>query len=424
MQMKITYRLNHLSSAYRSLIDDHVKKIFVINHLIKTQRPTIMNVRFRKSYLFLVLGFASVPAYSADPMDISAGENHTCILESNGEAYCWGDNSVGQLGNGSTKSSMRAVAVSGDLRFESISVGWDHTCGITGDNEAYCWGRGRYGRLGNGASENSLVPTAVAGGLSFDSVDAGLAHTCGITTDSRAYCWGRGEDGILGNNSVESSPVPVPVSGGLTFGSIEAGSATTCGISTDGDAYCWGASDFGALLGQGDDDRDRKLAPGLVAGGFDFEPDTISVGLDHVCAINTADKVICWGRGRYGKLGIGPGDGLGVIENLRTPREIKGNISFASITTGLFQTCGIATDGKAYCWGRNGSGQLGDGTTTMRLEPVAVSVDFEFKQIAIGDDHACGISADDETYCWGNGSEGKLGTRSSDNKLTPTKVRL
>ncbi len=382
----------------------------------------MMNITFSKSYLSLVLVIASVPAYSETL--VSAGEDHTCILESNGKAYCWGDNSVGQLGNGTTESSTSPVAVSGGLRFKSISAGWDHTCGVSVDSEAYCWGRGRYGRLGNGSSENSMVPTAVSGGLTFESVDSGMAHTCGITTDGDAFCWGRGEDGILGNNSIESSPVPVPVSGGLAFGSINAGSATTCGITTNGDAYCWGASDFGNLLGLGPDDRDRKLAPGRVAGEFNFKPDSISVGLDHVCAISTADKAVCWGRGRYGKLGIGSADALGVIENLMIPREIKGNISFTLMTTGVFQTCGIATDGKAYCWGRNGSGQLGDGTTTMRVEPVAISANLNFKDIAIGDDHVCGVSSDDEVYCWGDGNAGKLGTRSSDNKLTPTKVKL
>lgn len=383
-----------------------------------------MNLTLTKSDLLalsLVLVIAAVPAYAET---LSAGENHTCILKSSGQAYCWGDNSVGQLGNGTTESSLVPVAVSGGLRFTSISAGWDHTCGVTADNDAYCWGRGRYGRLGNGSAENSVIPGAVSGGLSFDLVDSGLAHTCGITTDGDAFCWGRGEDGILGNNSVESSLVPVPVSGGHTFSSINAGSATTCGITSNGDAYCWGASDFGNLLGQGDDELERKIAPGLVAGEFDFRPNSVSVGLDHVCAITTADEAVCWGRGRYGKLGIGTAGGLGVIENLKTPRKVNGNIPFSLLATGVFQTCGIATGGNAYCWGRNGSGQLGDGTTVMRVEPAALSANFDFKELSVGNDHACGISSNDELYCWGAGNAGKLGTRSSDNKLTPTKIVL
>ncbi len=371
--------------------------------------------------LSLALVLASVPAHAGT---LGVGESHTCILKSDGQAYCWGENSVGQLGNGSTESSMTPVAVSGGLRFTSISAGWDHTCGLTADNDAYCWGRGRYGRLGNGSVENSMIPTAVSGGLSFELIDSGMAHTCGITTDGASFCWGRGEDGILGNNSVESSSLPVPVSGGHSFISIDAGSATTCGITSGGDAYCWGASDFGNLLGQGDDELERKIMPGLVAGGFSFQPGSISVGLDHVCAITTADEAVCWGRGRYGKLGIGSTGSLGVLENLKVPRKVNGNISFTSIATGVFQTCGIATRGKAYCWGRNGSGQLGDGTTTMRVEPAAVSARSGFKELAIGNDHACGVSSNDELYCWGDGEAGKLGTRSSDNELTPTKIAL
>ena len=378
--------------------------------------------RSRAILAFLLLSAVTPTAALAGVL--SAGNHHTCYLNANGEAYCWGDNSVGQLGNGSTESSMIPVAVSGNLRFSMISAGWDHSCGVTDDNDAYCWGRGRYGRLGNGSAENALAPTAVSGGLSFESVDSGMAHTCGLTADGEAYCWGRGEDGILGNNSVSSSSVPVPVSGGLAFGSIHAGSATTCGITRDGNAYCWGASDFGNLLGQGDGELERKISPGLVAGRFRFEPGSIGVGLDHACAISRSDKAVCWGRGRYGKLGIGSGDGLGVIENLKTPREVKGNLSFRSIATGVFQTCGIATNGKAYCWGRNGSGQLGDGTTTMRVEPVAVSTNQRFNALTVGVKHACGVTTDDEIYCWGDGDAGKLGTRSSDSERTPTQIVL
>ena len=397
-----------------------------------------MNNKYTKFCLapaiFILLLIVYRPAYSNTLIDISAGDKHTCILNSSGNAYCWGDNAVGQLGNGSTKSSMSPVAVSGNLKLKSISVGWDHTCGITIENDAYCWGRGRYGSLGNGSPDNSAVPVIVSGGLSFAAVNAGLAHTCAITTNEKAYCWGRGEGGILGDRGVsevarnytksKSSLVPVPVAGEIAFGSINAGSATTCGISTSGSAYCWGSSDFGNLLGQGPNDTSGKAAPSPVVGGFEFLPQSISVGLDHVCALGTSDKAICWGRGRYGKLGIGSTGKLGVLENLKTPREINGNISFALLATGTFQTCGISTDGKAYCWGRNRHGQLGDGTSEMRVEPKAVSTNLSFNNITIGTKHTCAIATNDNVYCWGEGKDGKLGTRSLDNKFVPTKVAL
>lgn len=397
----------------------------MLGNWIRKKTTKLINITFSQRCLspalLLVLVIASVPAYSET---LSAGQNHTCRLDANGKAFCWGDNSQGQLGDGSTQSSMDPVAVSGNIRFSSISAGWDHTCGVAADNRAYCWGRGRYGRLGNGSSENRMTPTPVSGGLSIESVDAGLAHTCALTTDGDGFCWGRGEDGILGHASTKSSPVPVAVAGGHTFGSIEAASATTCGVTDKGEAYCWGASDFGNMLGQGENDRETKLSPGLVAGNFKFRPESVSVGLDHACAITTADEAVCWGRGRYGKLGIGSSDSLGVLENLKTPRRVNGDVSFASLATGTFQTCGISVDDKAYCWGRNGSGQLGDGTTTMRVEPVAVSGRLKVKQLTIGTKHTCAISSSDDVYCWGDGSAGKLGTRSSNNELTPTKVAL
>ncbi|MEX1269188.1 MAG: hypothetical protein WEA56_09325 [Balneolaceae bacterium] len=390
-----------------------------------------MNKLFSSSALIVLIFIACAPINSEalqnnsnNFVSISAGENHTCGLTANGEAFCWGEGSAGQLGNGSTVNSSGPVAVSGNLRFDSINVGWDHTCGVTTDGEAYCWGRGRYGRLGSGSAENQPEPVAVTGDLSFVSVNPGLNHTCGITTEADAYCWGRGADGKLGNDLTESSLVPVKVAGDLKWSSINAASATSCGIDTDGNAYCWGSGDFGNLLGQGEENRGGKKVPGAVAGGFTFEPSSISVGLDHTCALTPDGEAVCWGRGRYGKLGIGTTGDLGVIENLRVPRKVYGGITFSFITTGVFQTCGLTEEGKAYCWGRNGSGQLGDGTTTMRTEPVPVSGDLTFTDITVGSKHACGITTNHEGYCWGDGESGKLGTRSTEDQLTPAKLVL
>lgn len=355
---------------------------------------------------------------------ITAGESHTCGLTEAGQAYCWGEGAVGQLGNGTTESSTTPVAISGDLNFDTINAGWDHTCGVTTEGDAYCWGRGRYGRLGNGSAENQLEPVVVTGDLSFVLVNPGLLHTCGITTDADAYCWGRGADGRLGNDSIESSLAPVKVEGDLKWSSINAASATTCGIDTDGNAYCWGSGDFGNLLGQGEDDRGAKRVPGAVAGGFTFQPESISVGTDHTCALTSEGEAVCWGRGRYGKLGIGTTESIGVLKNLRVPRKVNGGITFSFITTGVFQTCGLTDEGEAYCWGRNGSGQLGDGTTTMRTEPIPVSGDLTFTDITIGSKHTCGITENSEVYCWGNGEAGKLGTRSTENHTTPAEIQL
>jgi alpha-tubulin suppressor-like RCC1 family protein len=178
---------------------------------------------------------------------VSSGAVHTCALTAGGAAYCWGDNSKGQVGSNSTANTFVApVAVAGGLIFTSIGIGDYHTCGVTTTGAAYCWGWNPTGQLGNNSTTNSLVPVAVAGGLTFSSVSGGFNHTSGLTPGGAAYSWGA--PGTLGNNTFAESDIPVPVVGGLTFRSLSgAGGSTNCGLTTGGVVYCWGSNFQGAL---------------------------------------------------------------------------------------------------------------------------------------------------------------------------------
>ena len=163
-------------------------------------------------------GTASVTVNAASGgltfQSVSAGIFHSCGVTTAGEAYCWGIHGVGQLGDGiDTRSYVNVpVAVVGGLTFQSVNAGY-HSCGVTTAGEAYCWGDNDYGQLGDGTGTDSNVPVAVVGGLTFQSVTAGQDHSCGVTTAGEAYCWGDNYYGQLGDGTFTDSNVPVRVGG-------------------------------------------------------------------------------------------------------------------------------------------------------------------------------------------------------------------
>src|SRR5438477_257570 len=176
---------------------------------------------------------------------VTAGNSHACGVTTGGLLYCWGSNADGQLGNGSTSDSPVPVRVSGGLTFSAVRAGdatteGGHTCGLITGGEAYCWGSNRFGELGNGSNQSSLVPVPVTEGLTFSGVSAGDLHTCGLTTGGLLYCWGSDVYGQLGNGSTSDSPVPVLVTGGFRFSAVTTGHSYTCALTTGGAAYCWG----------------------------------------------------------------------------------------------------------------------------------------------------------------------------------------
>jgi alpha-tubulin suppressor-like RCC1 family protein len=359
---------------------------------------------------------------------VSAGGVHSCGRTSDNRAYCWGFNGSGQLGDGSGDSgpelcsgaagdfgcSTRPFPVAGGLRFRHLSAGSTYTCGVTTEFQAYCWGSDGFGQLGDGSpGNNRLTPFPVAGGHQFRLVETNTWHTCGVSyPDNRAYCWGANDRGQLGDGTTTNHSTPVRVAGTLRFRQVTVGRSHTCGLATDGRTFCWGWNRYGQI---GDRSEVRtRLTPTLVADGHQFRQ--VDAGADHNCAVTTDNKAFCWGNGRSGA------NGNGKAYLSFWPKPVSGGLSFDRVSAGSTHTCGETTSNRGYCWGTNSFGEVGDGTTSVRLTPVPVQGGLSFAQLSAGDTHSCGKTGAGAAYCWGYNFFGQLGDGTRTKSSSPLAV--
>ncbi|MFA5593623.1 MAG: hypothetical protein WC989_09970 [Micavibrio sp.] len=316
-------------------------------------------------------------ASSGNFISVSAGSLYTCALDAAGKAYCWGTNGSGQLGDGTTTSRTTPVLVAngaGPGTYKAIKAGGDHTCGLGTDDKAYCWGRNVYGQIGDGTTTNRSVPTLVANGAgpgTYKDVKAGLMSTCALGINDRAYCWGFNNTGLLGDGTTTQRTTPVLVLNGAgpgVYTAISGSGVASCGLSSDGKAYCWGTY-------VGDGTTSNRTTPVLVVNGagpgrYKF----LSAGGAQTCGLAENNKAYCWGAGWYGQLGnnISGGSYVSTTPVLVLNGSSPGTFS-AIETSGLGaasgETCALGTDGRAYCWGRNWQGGVGNNNTSQQLVP-------------------------------------------------------
>ena len=285
---------------------------------------------------------------------ISAGGEFACGISSDQLLYCWGDDTWGQVGNGSDAAGETpSLATVKSERFMALTAGRRHACALNLAGRAYCWGADTLGQLGDrsGGLMHSTTPIPILDStLVFRSISAGNEHTCGVTTSGSAYCWGEGASGQLGNGVADSSDVPIQVSGNISFASIAAGRRHTCAVDTSGNVHCWGDNALGQL-GTGSAGG-VQLTPVQVSGAAGFS--AIAAGDDHTCGI-AGGQVRCWGQSDFGQLG----DGIGTVHQVAAPVTVAG-LQASSISAGQKHTCAMSTAGVAMCWGNNAWGALGN----------------------------------------------------------------
>ncbi|WP_372524441.1 RCC1 domain-containing protein [Piscinibacter sp.] len=340
---------------------------------------------------------------------VAQGYDASCMLASNGEAWCWGGNEHGQLGAGTAQAcsggnipcTWQPLRVAAPMQFAVLSPGQIHSCGLDAAAQAWCWGFGLGGQLGDGRSVDSATPVAVAGGHRFVQIDAGRTSllSCALDAVGTAWCWGPSGGGALGNGTVDMASSPVQVLATQPFTSVGAGSDHACGLDASGQAWCWGHNAYGKLgLGA----PGAALLPTAVVGGQRFA--SIAVGGEFNCGLTAAGAAWCWG------FGPSLGDGVGLHRD--APTAVSGAHLFVSLSAGYQHACGLKSDGSAWCWGM--AALVGGGTEQTSLAPVAVSGGHRFRTLQAGGVATCAITVAGTPMCWGINTVGSVGQSNID----------
>lgn len=413
-------------------------------------------------------------------IDIDAGESHTCAVDSTNKAWCWGDNSQGQLGTGALPDLLcnfdptepqrpcrpTPELVVGGTAFRTVSAGQAHTCGLSTAGQVFCWGKNDRGQLGNGTQADSRAPVLVAHSDVFKAVATGDAHSCAINVAGELFCWGdngRGQLGVLGINTCPTgtptgcSPVPVRQGTGIPGGSflffeVSAGSRFTCASNLQ-TIKCWGENVEGQLgigtLGAGTGGPSANISVAgqylsyATAAGSTLGPG-FSAGFAHACAFRSAGSgADCWGDNHGGQLG-----GSWPLFSFPDPKPAAagGGRLMTGISAGFQHTCAlmqspVGSKHQPVCAGRNYRGQLGtagnnDSSTFARVAfPLAAGQDF-FK-VSVGKNHSCALSVTGRlsttpggtdyfgaAYCWGDNSFGQVGQNFDAQWRTPAEVHF
>jgi len=322
------------------------------------------------------------------------------VVPAEGSVAGTGANSSGQLGDGTKTARRLPVAAVGASDVIAVSAGQSHTLALKSDGTVLAWGANASGQLGDGTTTMRLTPVAVPGLSGAVAVAAGGSHSLALLSDGTVMAWGSNGKGQLGDGTTTTrkSPVAVPGLAGVT--AVAAGGTHSLALTSGGAVLAWGSNAKGQL---GDGTVTTRKTPVAVS-GLGSGVGSIAAGLNHSLAVTTAGAALAWGDNASAQLG----DGTTTVR--KTPVAVSGLGSGVNMLAGGgTHSLALLSDGTVRAWGRNSGGQLGDGTTTTRKTPVAATGVGGAMSVAAGSAHSVARLSDGTVKAWGSNAKGQLG---------------
>ena len=340
---------------------------------------------------------------------VATGNFHTCAIRTTGTLWCWGSNSFGQLGSGTTVDIQSPTQIGDENDWVSLSADQNYVCAIKTNGTLWCWGSNANGHLGDGTTATRLSPNQVGTSTSWREVSVGDIHTCAIQSDDSMWCWGNNTVGQVGDGTTSTRLSPVQIAGS-NWKSVSSGGSFTCATKNDTSLWCWGTNNSGQV---GDGTTSTRFSPVQITGS---NWNQVSTAGASSCATKNDLSLWCWGNNSYRQLG----------DNTTTTRfspvQLSGS-NWINVEVGNLEACATSSNGEIWCWGNNASGIVADGTTTPRPAPTSTAAGFQWMKLSMIDTHACGISTNASLYCWGENSSWQIGDETNQGRLSPTAVK-